>query len=97
MAADKRWCIEPLQPANASGCNEMGRRMVRSRTSYATPAGTFDECYEILDEYYVDGTEVFCNGTGVVARKYDHAGTRFGYEDTLIHFSIGSLQGWSVR
>lgn len=90
LETNKRWCIQPLQPANASGCNEMGWREVQRRASYAALVGQFDECYQILDLYYTGGTEWFCNGVGIVVHKYDHAGTRFGFEDSLIYFSPGS-------
>ncbi len=67
-----------------------GLRTVESRTSYTTPIGTFDDCYEISEEFNSGGVrEWFCNGIGTVARKYDHSGTRFGFQDTLIRYSRG--------
>ncbi len=91
LETNKRWCVQPLQPANASDCYEMGWREAQRRASYATPVGQFDECYQILDPFYTGGAEWFCDGVGVVAHKYDHAGTRFGFEDKLLRLSMGSL------
>ncbi len=92
LEANKRWCLQPLQPANASGCNEIGWREVKNKGSVAVPVGTFEDCYQILDPYYTGGTEWFCTGIGVTSRKYDHSGTRFGYEDKLIRYARGSSQ-----
>lgn len=86
----KSWCPQP-PPAVNPACMSMGRRTVQSRTTYTTPTGSFDECYELSQDFNSGGvTEWFCNGVGVVARKYDHAGTRFGFADTLVGFSMGS-------
>jgi hypothetical protein len=93
LAVGMTWCPEQPVPAYNPNCSAMGRRSVQSQTSYATPIGTFDECYEITEEYNSGGvTQWFCNGIGVVARKYDHSGSRFGFEDTLISYSRGSAR-----
>lgn len=86
----KSWC--PQEPPDYNpNCMSMGRRTVKKHTGYETPAGKFDDCYELSQDYNSGGTtEWYCNGVGVVARKYDHAGTPFGLQDTLLHFSIGS-------
>ncbi len=88
LSVGKSWCPEVPPPAYNVDCIAMGRRTVTSEAIYATPAGTFDQCYEINQDYNSGGVwEWFCNGVGVVARKYDHGGSRFGFEDTLIRFS----------
>ena len=86
------WCPEQPPPSYNPGCGSMGGRTVQNRTSYTTPVGSFDDCYEISQDINSGGTtEWFCNGIGVVARKYDHSGTRFGFQDTLVGFSLGAL------
>jgi hypothetical protein len=90
LSAGKSWCPEPQPPVDP-GYHSNGLRTVQNPIRYTTPAGTFSECYEITEEFNSGGVnEWFCNGIGVVARKYDHSGTRFGYEDTLIRFSMSS-------
>ncbi len=85
----KSWCPRP-PPAINPNCMAMGRRTVEKQTRYTTPVGTFDDCYELSQDVNSGGvTEWFCNGIGVVARKYDHVGTRFGFADVLIRFSTG--------
>lgn len=92
FAVGKSWCPEQPPPAYNPTCSSMGRRTVENHASYTTPVGSFNDCYELSQQYNSGGViEWFCNGIGVVARKYDHAGSRFGFEDKLIRFSIGSL------
>ncbi len=91
LVVGKSWCPDQPPPTYNPTCTAMGRHKVEKQTSYTTPFGTFDECYEISEDINSGGvTEWFCNGIGVVAHKYDHAGTRFGFEDTLIRFAKGS-------
>jgi hypothetical protein len=91
LGAGRGWCPEDPPPATNPTCSLMGKRTVRRQGPYTTAVGTFDPCYEIVEEYNSGGIfEWFCDGIGVVARKYDHAGSRFGYEDTLIRFALGS-------
>ena len=93
LVGGKNWCPFNPPPSYNPNCVAMGRRTVARTGSYATPVGIFDECYQITEEYNSGGvTEWFCNGVGVVARKYDHSGTRFGFLDTLVSFSRGSAQ-----
>jgi hypothetical protein len=88
LVVGKSWCPSEPPPAYNPKCAAMGRRTVVKQESDTTPVGAFDECYEITEDYNSGGvTECFCNGIGVVARKFDHSGTRFGFQDTLIHFS----------
>jgi hypothetical protein len=91
LAADKSWCPQEILPDNLPSCHMNGLRTVENRTSYTTPAGTFDECYEISEEYNSGGVwEWFCDGVGTVARRYDHGGTAFGFQDTLVGFIRGA-------
>jgi hypothetical protein len=91
LVVDKSWCPQQILPDNLPSCHMNGLRTVENRTNYATPVGTFDECYEISEEFNSGGVwEWFCNGIGTVARKYDHSGTRFGFQDTLVFFARGA-------
>lgn len=92
----KSWCPEQPLPDDLPSCHENGLRQVENRTSYAALVGTFDECYDISEEYNSGGVrEWFCNGIGVVAREFDHSGTREGFEDKLINYSRPLLPGTS--
>ncbi|MCL5952424.1 MAG: hypothetical protein M1132_12020 [Chloroflexi bacterium] len=91
LAVGKSWCPLLVLPDNLPSCHMNGLRTVQDQARYTTPVGTFDDCYEIAEEYNSGGVhEWFCDGVGTVARKYDHSGTRFGYEDTLLRFTVGS-------
>ncbi len=93
LVEGRSWCPFDPPPSYNSQCLSMGRLTVAKRESYTTPVAIFEECYEITEEYNSGGvTEWFCNGLGVVARKYDHSGTRFGFEDTLISYSRGPME-----
>jgi len=68
-----------------------GLRLARGPTQKSVPAGEFENCFEILTIYLSGGTTSwFCQGLGVVAGEYDHAGTPFGYRTVLITYSIRS-------
>ncbi len=91
LSEGKSWCPSDPPPSYNPDCTAMGRKRAIRVGSYVTPAGTFGDCYQITQEYNSGGvTEWFCNGVGVVARKYDHGGTPFGLQDALISFAPGS-------
>lgn len=91
----KQWCPLQLDLKNpddptAVHCEANGLKTVTALDAYQTPAGRFTECYEITEAYLSGGvTRWFCNGVGVVAAKYDHGGTRFGFEKTLLKYQAG--------
>lgn len=94
LTVNKSWCLTPLESTATTeimGCDSVGRREVTNQSSYETPAGNFDDCFDLTD-YYNGGNilQKFCNGIGVVYMKFDHAGTRFGFEQTLIDYSPGT-------
>ncbi|HEY89015.1 MAG TPA: hypothetical protein G4N98_04675 [Thermoflexia bacterium] len=92
LVVGKQWCpicLDLKNPDNPEDvhCEANGMRTVIERTSYRTPLGEFEDCYEIIETYLSGGiTRWFCNGVGVVAAKYDHAGTRFGFQQELIKY-----------
>lgn len=96
VSIGKSWCLTQASSNDTShkkivDCEFVGKRMVTNEGSYQTPAGRFDACYELTD-YFNNGNIIhwFCEGVGVVFRKFDHAGTRFGFEQTLLSRSIGA-------
>ena len=71
-------------------CTSAGQRNVVSQESFETPAGRFDDCYQITENFNSGGVvRWLCSGVGLVAQKYDHAGTRFGFQQTLVSYSQG--------
>ena len=81
------WCLLPdarKDSRGTAGCDFVGRRQVTGKGSYDTPVGSFENCYDIVDIY--NGGNIlqkFCDGAGSVFMKFDHAGTKFGFEQTL--------------
>jgi hypothetical protein len=76
--------LGPLE-RGAAGCRYLNSQI----PAYETPAGTFDNCLELLTPYLGGGTRsVFCPKIGFVAEKFDHAGSPFGYELILIGYSL---------
>jgi hypothetical protein len=57
----------------------------------AVPAGIFKDCF-MIDTAYLNGPMLawFCPEFGVVAEKFDHNGTPFGYYSVLMSYSIPS-------
>lgn len=93
LSIKKTWCLLPRNPKDSkeiTNCETVGRREVTNQGSDETLAGNFDDCYDMID--YFNGGNIFqkfCSGVGIVSIKFDHAGTRFGFEQTLIDYAIG--------
>ncbi len=92
LVVGKSWCpYTYLKGVRVQDCTASGRKSVVSQESHITPAGDFTQCYKITEDFNSGGvTQWFCNGIGVVAEKYDHAGTRFGFQESLVNYSKGS-------
>lgn len=94
LSLSKSWCLvphKPRDPKELAGCDFVGKRQVTDQGHYQTPAGNFDHCYDLVD-YYNGGNifQEFCSGVGIVFMKFDHAGSKFGFEQTLIKYSKGT-------
>lgn len=94
LTLGRHWCLlsdAENAPKEIAGCDFVGKREVTEQTDYETPAGKFENCYNLVD-YYNGGNilQTFCDGVGVVFMKFDHSGTRFGFAQTLIRFSKGT-------
>ncbi len=85
LAVGRSWCPNSLVKGEpVQNCITAGQRTVISHGSYVTPAGSFDDCYQIAEAINSGGvTRWFCTGIGIVAQVYDHAGTRFGFTQVL--------------
>jgi hypothetical protein len=58
---------------------------------YETPAGSFSDCFWIVTPYLSGNAQDWvCNGVGYAGAKYDHYGSPFGYETTLLEYKIAS-------
>jgi hypothetical protein len=96
LIVGKNWCPIRLDLKNpnhpeAVHCEANGMRTVVERGAYQTPAGSFTDCYKVTEAYTSGGVvRWFCNGVGIVAAKYDHGGTRFGFEQTLVNYTLSS-------
>lgn len=93
LSSKSGWCLLPdarQGSRGAAGCDFVGRRQVTGNAPFDTPAGSFENCYDLVDIY--NGGNIlhkFCDGTGIVSMKFDHTGTKFGFEQTLTGFSKG--------
>ena len=92
LALGRNWCPWAyVKGEKVQDCVAAGKRNVVSQESLDTPAGRFDNCYKITEDVNSGGvTRWLCKSIGVVALKYDHAGTRFGFQQTLVGYSKGS-------
>ena len=94
LSVKKSWCLlpkDPNDPNEIAACDFIGKREIVSQGPYDAPAGSFDDCYDMVD--YFNGGNIFqkfCSSVGVVSIKFDHAGTRFGFEQTLLSYSVGA-------
>ena len=95
LSLKSNWCLisEDLKSATPqanAGCDFVGKRAVTDHGSYKTPAGNFENCYDLVDIY--NGGNIFqkfCSGVGIVFIKFDHSGSRFGFEQTLTSYTKG--------
>lgn len=92
LATGRSWCPRTdIEGEQVQDCVAAGKRVVVSQEGYETPAGKFPQCYKITEDVNSGGvTRWFCHGVGVVAQRYDHAGTRFGFQQVLVSHSEGS-------
>jgi hypothetical protein len=98
MAVGVEWCPSKLDkgyltpPAETPvPCAYIGKRIVEQEGTYQTPARSFDHCYQMRDIVNSGGViQWFCDEVGVVAKKYDHIGSRFGFTQELTAFRLGS-------
>jgi hypothetical protein len=92
LSLSSAWCRLPLDSDKKipAGCEFAGKRMVTDARDFESPAGTFGDCYELTD-FFNGGNLIhwFCPGVGIVFMKFDHMGTRFGFEQTLMSYSKG--------
>lgn len=78
--------LGPLEQG-ASGC----RYVSAALPVYETPAGSFENCLELLSPYLSGGVlTVFCPNVGFVAENYRHMGSPFGHEIILTGYSLQS-------
>jgi len=89
----KQWCPflddpENLDKPEVLYCEANGLRIAVATGAFETPAGAFTDCYQISEAFLSGGViRQFCNGIGVVSARYDHGGTRFGFEQMLVGFT----------
>ena len=94
LSVRKKWCLladSRNTPKAIAGCDFVGRREVTDHGRYESPAGSFENCYDLVDVF--NGGNIlqkFCDGVGIVFMKFDHSGTQFGFEQTLVRFSRGT-------
>jgi hypothetical protein len=85
-----RWYPDPWQRQEFPDFEVFpGTRTVYDLAERQVPAGTFQDCFEIIT-FYNGGSprSWFCPGLGTVEREYHHVGTPFGHITVLISFSI---------
>jgi hypothetical protein len=86
------WYPDPEQRTQqATDSGIPGARLVSRVEDLNLPAGQFTHCFKIATVYNSGATfEWLCSQVGIVAAKYDHAGTRFGFEAKLTSYSVQS-------
>jgi hypothetical protein len=90
--AGQIWYPDPEQRTKlAADSGIPGARIVSPAEDLNLPAGLFTHCFKIATVYNSGPTfEWLCPQVGIVAAKYDHAGTRFGFEVKLMSYSLQS-------
>jgi len=90
LSVGKSWCANTGVLKGGTGGSCASNVSVDRLEQVDTPAGEFDGCYQVT--LWSNGGNVyqeFCPGVGFVSEKFDHSGTRFGFEQRLTDFSLG--------
>lgn len=90
LTVGKRWC--PYQQSalpKPMNCDGVAKLTVTEPATYHTPAGHFEDCFEIVEAITSGGRHWgFCSEIGIVKEWYDHGGSKFGYEKVLVGYSL---------
>jgi hypothetical protein len=66
-----------------------GCRRASGPVNLQFPVGAFERCYQLATPFNNGSIkQTFCSGIGLVQEKFDHAGTPFGYQMTLIAYAF---------
>ena len=92
LQVGSEWCpgseIKGQPVLDIQSCGN--KTVVTNKRPYTSSLGDFKTCYEIhVTANSGDVISQFCDGIGLVAQKYDHAGTRFGDDQQLVQFTNG--------
>ncbi|MBN1487298.1 MAG: hypothetical protein JW981_06610 [Anaerolineae bacterium] len=85
----KQWCATQTDSENSGEFPCDVTIAVVEQIAYETPAGSFPDCYTVIEGYISGGVIYeFCNAIGPVTVRYDHSGTRFGFEKVLVDYVL---------
>lgn len=108
LSANIFWMPNPQQrdsyptvefDADSEGAPDIipGLRSANGPVKQQVAAGSFETCFEIIS-FYNNGLihEWFCPTVGVVAQRFDHSGSPFGYRTSLNHVETRALSAISA-
>jgi hypothetical protein len=82
--------LELVFPLGGSGC----RSVSGDPHPVELPAGKFEACLDLVTPYNSGPTFLtFCPGVGIVATRYDHSGSQFGYHSALTGYLLPTSNG----
>lgn len=86
------WCPTSTGAQQGASCQNSGEFSVLGMQPIQTKSGILDGCYQIR-QFFNDGSffSLFCMMVGPAGVKFDHAGTPFGFNQTLTSFTRGPL------
>jgi hypothetical protein len=87
LSEKESWC--PGEKIQEKDCTASGKRTVLKATSRNVPAGEFESCFEIGEDFNTGVySHWFCPGIGIIEAKGDHSGFPFGRWEKLIDFEL---------
>lgn len=99
LVVNAAWCPGLENLKSGLSCKISSLYTVLDMKPYQSKAGNFDGCYQIR-QFFNTGSffNWFCRGIGPVGKKFDHGGTPFGYNETLISFTRGEVPaGFTIQ
>ena len=89
LPGESCWFQEAQQRSQPFNQDSPGCRRASGPVSLTLPVGAFEHCYQLVTPWNTGSiNQTFCSGVGLVQEKFDHAGTPFGYQMTLIAYAF---------
>jgi hypothetical protein len=89
LPGDRCWFPDAQQRARPYNPDLPGCRGASGPINLKLPAGSFNHCYQLVTPYNNGAIrQTFCSGVGFVQEQFDHVGTPFGYQMTLIAYAF---------
>ena len=83
------WFPDAAQRSQDPASGLPGCRRATGPIGMSLPAGAFERCFQLVTPYNNGAIrQAFCSGVGFVQEQFDHVGSPFGYQITLVAYAF---------